>query len=383
MSNFLDAATSAVRNAGCQLLGVPTYINDTLQRLGFFPFDAARRAIPDFWRRALCDTDAPDPEPPPFTGGQCPTTYRVTVRRAFRQNTTGNQQNQTGLAAGNFLGPLRQERRQVGNNLVLFVIDGNGQETATFSVNNQTNTVLFLGIDGATRLDGQPDDCGDPEPEYDPVEPGDVTYETNITYDNSSGVSVTIPVVLIFARAQLTANANITIPFTLNLTPTLNVTGNLGLDGTVNFNFGGGNSTSLPKDPRKGDCGDIPLPDGEVPEDPTDSDKEPQKERDREVVLKGVLVTVNSLEGFRATQLMQNENPDIYVPNLGFVNFLVRVGEISGGWTGDIPVKNRRHLIECPWSDGAIDVKGTPQPGVTWTLTKVFGYAGTPVEYVQ
>lgn len=231
-------------------------------------------------------------------------------------------------------------------------------------------------------MDNQPDTCGDPDPDYEDLEPGDVTINQDITYNNSAGVSITIPVVLVYARANIDATANITIPFTANINGELEVTGNVNLDGTVNINIGSAGGGDAPKDPRKSPCDDIALPDGEVDEDPTDSDQPPQPDRDAEKVIKGVLVTVTALSNERASTIVQDENPDIYVPSLGHVQFLCRVGETSAAWTSDIPVKNRRNLIQCPWDWGAIDVRGTPQPGVTWQLTPIVGYVGQPVEYV-
>lgn len=346
--------------------------------------------IPNLWRRALCDTDAPPPASPPFTGGQCQAAYNIVVTWAGSGGAEGQPcQNRNGSGNGSAQGPVSFAgitRLPVGNGFRL-VANFRDRFGAALSI----STSLFSDACGGgsitniqfTRVDGQPDNCGNPPIVYPPLTPPDVTIPRDIPYTNSDGVDVTIPVVFVFARAQLDVNANVTIPFTLNLTPTLNITGNLNVDGTVNFNFGGGTATTLPKDPRKDDCGDIPGSDGPVPTDPTDSEQPPEPDRDREEVIKGVLVTVTALSNERASLIVQSDNPDIYAPSLGHVQFLCRVGDTSAAWTSDQPVKNRRNLIPCPWSDGAIAVRGTPQPGVTWTLTPIRGYAGVPVEYVE
>lgn len=383
MSSFLDSLGNAARSAACTVLGSSEYINDTLQRLGAFPFDAARRAIPNFWRNALCDTPAPEAQPPPFTGGQCAFSYNIRTRAKFTQNSTGDDFDSTTSFATPVLGPISQTKRRVGVNEVLFAIAGDGEEIALRSVNAETNTIDILTILDVTPTNGQPDVCGDPPPDYPPVSPPDVTVPRDVPYTQSDGTDITIPVVFVFARAQLDIDANITIPFTVNLNGELNVTGNLNLDGTVNFNFGSALGGGQPKDPRKDGCKDVAIPTETPPEDPTEADQPDEPERERERLLIGVLVTVTSLQNERASLIVQDDNPDIYVPSLGHVNFLCRVGTTQGGWTTDIQVKNRRHLIQCPWDGGAVAVRGTPQPGVTWTLTPIYSYQGQPVEYVQ
>lgn len=365
--------------------------------MGFFPFDQARRAVPDFWRNLLCDTPAPNPNPPPFTGGQC--TFQYNHRYNRTQYPFNNCVASTGTGGSNgYWGPITNFStftEPVGTGVTGYFmrfnhhgLGGARQQnpvTATIEYGRSANTcpATTLNSNQFIPTGGQPDNCGDPPPNYDPVEPGDVTINTNITYDNSSGVSVTIPVVLVYARAQLDVDANITIPFTLNLTPTVNFSGTVNFNGEVNIGTVPNGTGTRPKDPRKGDCGDISEPVVEPPTDPTDSEQPPQPDRERETVIKGVLVTVTALSNERASLLVQSDNPDIYVPSLGHVQFLCRVGATSAAWTSDQPVKNRRNLIPCPWEDGAIDVRGTPQPGVTWTLTPIRGYAGIPVEYVE
>lgn len=88
----------------------------------------------------------------------------------------------------------------------------------------------------------------------------------------------------------------------------------------------------------------------------------------------GVLVTTTEINaGTSLTQIFQEEaNPDVWAPNLGYVNFLIRVSADKYGWTVDQPVKNRRHLIPCPWPQGAVSVAGTPRPGVSWDLQPIY-----------
>lgn len=397
MSNFLDAVTGAAGSATCQLLGVPQYVDDMIQRVGFPLYNNPLVAIPNFWRNALCDTDAPPPNPPAFTGGQCPVKYNIAV--AFRRDTpgTGCPTTVDNRSLTGYWGPIGSPRIVNGtapsnriSNTITFRTRGNGgapnagEDTSlSFGSSNPDCPPGVIQSFTVTRQDGQPDNCGNPPPFYPPLRPPDVTIPRSVPYENSSGVTVTVPIIFVFARATIDATANITIPFTANINGTLNVSGTVNLNGEVNINIGTAGNPPVPKDPRKDPCDDIAIPDGEVPEDPTDADQPNRPDREREEVITGVLVTVTSLSNERASTIVQGDNPDIYAPSLGFVQFLCRVGETAGGWTSDQPVKNRRNLIPCPWGDGAVAVRGTPQPGVTWTLTPVFGYAGVPVQYVQ
>lgn len=367
-----------------------------LDRVGFFPFTEARRAVPDFWRNLLCDTPAPAPNPPPFTGGQCSALYTV---KGSAQTFSPTQciPSNTPFNFGNYWGPIGSPtvvRAGSGQQGKLYNLQFSNYGNGSFPMSIPQTTSLFVGGAGnscpdvtlqsftPTRVDGLPDNCGNPDPIYRPVQPGDVTVNQDVTYDNSQGATVTIPVVLVYARAQVDVDANITIPFTLNLTPTINFSGTVNLNGEVNIGTVPNGAGTRPKDPRKGDCGDIPETTEPPPDDPTDSEQPSQSERDREETIIGVLVTVTTLSNERASLIVQDDNPDIYAPSLGHVQFLCRTGDTSAAWTSDQPVKNRRNLIPCQWSLGAIAVRGTPQPGVTWTLTPIRGYAGVPVEYV-
>lgn len=383
MSNFLDAAGQAARSGVCSLLGLPNYVNDMIERVGFPAYNNPLVAIPNFWRNALCDTPPPNPNPSPFAGGQCEIFYNVSYRFIFTRNSDNQQFDISGERVG-LRGPISQSTGQVAEQFVLIANTSDQGAVVLTGANNQTNTINEARILSVTPTNPSDiDNCGDPNPEYEDLEPGDTTFNTNITFNNALGVAVIIPVVFVYARAQILANGQLIIPFTLNLSGGVAFQGSVSLDGTVNFNFVPSGSGTAPKDGRKCDCGDISLPDGEVEEDPTDSDQPDQPDRDETKVIKGVLVTVTQISDIKATAIAQDENPDIYAPSLGYVNFLCRIGRTSGGWTVDLPVKNRRCLIQCPWDDGAVEVRGTPQPGVTWVLTPIYGYAGQPVEYVQ
>lgn len=227
-----------------------------------------------------------------------------------------------------------------------------------------------------TREDGLPDICGNPPPTPPPPPGFDAPYP--FTYPTPEGDTINAPVTFNFGPAFIGVGAAVFIPVNLrfDLNPTLNISG------TINVNTGNFSPTFGPPDaPITGDNGpgDVvtppgpppgPLPPGMPPDPvtPPEEDKKPLK------TIRGVVVT-SSINALPATVIFQQENPDIYAPNLGFVAFLIKT---TGGfaWTADIPVKNTRQIIQCPWNYGAVDVRGTAQSGVLFSLKPIFDVVG-------
>jgi hypothetical protein len=297
----------------------------------------------------------------------------------------------------------------------IFVIDGNGDEFVTGPASTSCVGYRFVSF-YFERQDGLPDDCGDPPPEIpDPPPPGwNGPTTINITYNNNDGIDVTVPIGFVFGYADIDINGQLEIPITLNT----DVTGNFNFDtnidgriefsnnGDINFNFGGrdfdfrpppgwrpddviegpppppGTSPEPPPPPGSGPPppGSEPPPpadgvDDEIPP-PPDPDVPPPDEEipppDEYEVIIGVRVIVTSFQGSPITRLQQGSNPDVQIPDLGLVQFLIRTGQINAGWSEDIRVKNVNQVIPCPWPKGAIDVRGTPRGGVTWELRPIY-----------
>lgn len=268
---------------------------------------------------------------------------------------------------------------------------GNPQSLLTRTVRTEYNCGTFIGgirnvsigNISVVRQDGQPDNCGNPDPiPPDPIPTGGLP-PVPITFDfapdiNNPSLTVNVTGTAIVLPVFVNAKAEINVPVSLSLNvdnqgDLLELNANINLStGDVSINVGG---TPGNRDPGQDDCDpDYTEPTEEpppspVPVGPTD---EPRPEEGEEVII-GVLVTVTSVSNSAKPSVIgQDANPDIYVPSLGHVNFLCRTGAGPvGGWMPDQPVKNRRCLIKCDWDYWAIDVKGTPQPGVTWILTPI------------
>lgn len=221
------------------------------------------------------------------------------------------------------------------------------------------------------RTDGLPDDCGNGPPQYpnDPEPP----IPPNLSIDINLGGGNTI-----------------NVPVNISFNPDIGININIGDD--ININHDGddidfdipGPTPGLPPAPGGGAK---PSPD-DTTTDPDDPDPPPPPSGDDPAteeppeeppeVIRAVLVTVTSVDP-ASSVIFQEDNPDVYIPDLGVVNFRCRARDGASGWTPDQRVKNLRCFIVCEWDGGAFEVKGTPRPGVEWTLTPIIDLSSIPV----
>lgn len=240
-------------------------------------------------------------------------------------------------------------------------------------------------IDSIQNLDDPSNSCSNGVLPTLPWSPGDFTFDDNITYTNNDGLDITIPVVAVIAPININLNGELNIPVNFNFDVPFNINPEFNFSFDVDFPIGGGQPRINPQ-PRNPPP---KLPDGvrdiddpndfepitPPPSAPPGTEPPPKEEKpdEPEAVIRAVLVTVTNVSAdSRVGLLTQESNPDILVPNAGYINFAIGVGNSSIGWTEDIPVKNRRHFIPCPWIGGAFAVRGTPRDGVTWELTPIY-----------
>jgi len=382
MPTFLEGLKTAVQEGYCSILGnlgneLELFKNVTN------PFGIPQVNLPRILYTRICPLSPPS-EPitsPPFTGGQCPgLAYRV----AFTDTATaipGNPSGAVDFTASDIItltGKINGSGgTTVGQNRrgVIFSDGATDGRTLTTSGNVNSYSSIITTITSVTRVGGVPDTCGDPPIVTPPYTPGGNTYTTNNTYNNDEGISVTIPVLLVFGYATVNVDGTISIPINANFTA--NPEFNFNFD--FNLNTGGLEpQPSNPNSPIDSPCSDpggytpdptIPAPPVSIPDAPpvppaTDEPTERQR------LLKGCIVTTTMLDG-NETTIFQQENPDIYVPAVGYVQFRIRVGNASA-WTTDLPVKSLRAFIPCSWDAGAIEVKGTPRFGNQFTVTPVY-----------
>lgn len=363
------------------------------------PFNAAKHLIP--W---ICNDEPPELPDPAFEGGQCDgVIYEIRVSLRGYDNGFICEQSSvwSPVIETEVRGPITSIN-QFGDGTTAGGCPAfTGVEVyAKPSSSNPSGRVVLIQaanpnyvayrIDYVRRKDGLPDDCGDgpiPPPIYNE---GDNIVNIEFQYTPRGLPPVILGGVLAIGYANINLNGQITIPFTFNFNANFEgkLTGEFNLNkNEVNLDVrvAPPDSPRLPDDLRP--PGGIRIPGTPVepppvPEDPID-DEVDEDERDPIRVIKGVVVTVTSInERNPFTEIFQDDNPNVWVPDLGLVQFLIRTGKLNAAWTADIRVKNIRQFIPVPdWEFGAIAVRGTPREGVQWTLTPVYVQVETTNEF--
>jgi hypothetical protein len=347
--------------------------------------------------RLFCNKD---PISDPFTPGNCDYGYNVTVRIRISGSPTPGDNRDLSIFWQKW-GPIgtatyrRVEEGEIGGRQLLFidatdrgfVADGQPQAYGKREIAGPISfhalaTCVILGIT-ATPIDPNADlNCGG-NPPVPPYQPEDHTYPININFDIDS-VSYNLPFTAVVGLFYVDADLNLKMPVTFDIDPTFNAnltfapkfTATLNLTtGNTEINWFEGDGGPPPNQlPPSSDSPPITRPDNQPPSPPDGIDSPPSDPDDVEAgrILIAVLVTVTQAAPNRVTKIFQDGNPDIYAPNLGFVSFAYRTSGGAVGWTNDIPVKNLRAYIPAPVQTGAVEVRGTPGPGVTWALTPVY-----------
>lgn len=380
MTTYGDGLTNAVRNAFCTALGTINNYNNYFASLPFGFTNIASGPVSNIYR-LVCNREPPQPPPPPFRGGQCcGLNYNVFVSATTKRE---GEAAESGTSSGTFFGRIDRITlefpTEFSYNVAVYWAPAPGCSTQQRSViaggagaKKYEKDQCIINDINVFPVSGS-DDCGDPPPIIPP--PDNNYHRPNIefNYQPDFGPEVNLNGILIFARPTVNFNGNLNIPVRIDLggvNPTFN--GQLNLNGPLlQFNFGSPNYSPSPS-PTPDDF--TPPPDvPEVPDDVPTPILPPSPnvpDDDTTPVIRGVIVTSTIVPG-NAGIIYQDGNPDIYIPNIGFVNFLVAIGQ-QVAWTVDLPVKNRRCLIPCPWEGGAIAVRGTPREGVSWQLSPVY-----------
>lgn len=358
MPSFLESATGFLKGKVCEALNT---IGDAFTLAANVTAEPLNRLnVANGLGALLCDlpTDNLQAAEPPFTGGQCPgVNYRINWSWSAPGFNSGPQ-------TADRVGPLGFSRAGTGS---LDCGPGGGTYNV-YTVTEATGNApvsLAAGCDAVLnnltveRLDGQPDNCGDPPGEY--PTPGDTyNFGGDITYEGDDNTNITVPVVGVFAPIYVDVDGSLRIPVNIDVGG-VELTGNLTISPEFTVNLRPKGITSGPGEPDDPELGPG-QPGVPVPEDEPDVDR-----------IIGVLVfstltsNVENSTGFASVG-----GPTFHVPRLGSVQFAVKTGN-SIGWTSDLDVKNLECYIPCPAPQGAIAVRVTPITGVTRTFTPVRG----------
>jgi hypothetical protein len=229
-----------------------------------------------------------------------------------------------------------------------------------------SNVPFSEGTIQLTRVDGQPDTCGNPDvPPPPPFPPGGDTFDIDVTYQDNDGDIVDID-------GDVTIYAPIIapiIPVTVYAPVTVDL-GGVTFDGSLEFspefkfNFG-----TPPGDDSTGGGAPPSIP------EPPDSDPD-QPEDDSNVRLLGVVVRSQQSGRILQTEIAQVDGPTLYVPRIANVYFRVRSAGVSS-WLGPYDVKTSNAWVPVPentfavgtavdwesgWTGSASEIKGTGNP---------------------
>lgn len=379
MGTFSTAVGNAARSAFCSYLnGWSNWSNWFFSDPIFGNTDILAGARESIYR-LVCDIEPPSPPPDRVPGGQCVTGYYVRVYdeifstiagvEAWRNNILAIQAPSvaisgpiTGLYESSDLRSLvvRTATSPAGDRVISSV--------GTSTTIRRHRNYRFLEI---TRADGLPDNCGSLPGTDPPTTPP--TSTVNVTYNTQNNAIITLPVTFIYAPIRVGVNGTLNVPVSVRVNNELNPSF------TLNINLSDGTVTTNPADNGDGVAPKVPQNEYDTPTDtpptppgvPDSTSLPPSTEPPASVSrIRGVVVTVPTAPPGQSV-IFQTSNPDIYIPRLGNVQFLCNIGGVEA-WTEDIPVRNRRQVIQCPWEGGAIKVRGTPAPGVTWTLSPIW-----------
>lgn len=376
MSELYDLAGGIARDAGravlCGLGGLNRITadfnrkNNPLYRKS--PLDDVRDRISDGLERfcPLPPGRLPPFPTPPFEGGQCPVPYRLEIT-GIQQRTDNCSSSTVNFGTGIVFGPITNVRLGASTGPLTCdpAVEGFRQIQATtrdFTNGNLNQTVgSFRWVEilevQVIRVDGLPDDCGDPLPPLPPgpppSNPRPPSIDINVDLPDVGPTNVTFaPTVGII---YVDVNNEIQVPVNVRITgPTANIDFNIDFD--VNIT----NPTRPPRPinprpprddddrPAPPDCPLIPsCRDEPVPERPEDEDEDENEAKD--LVLKSVVVLSTRRGGrIRQTELQLGDGSGLFVPYLALVNVVYETEEGQSVTGNDILVKTTRCVIPVP-----------------------------------
>jgi len=389
MTSFIESLSDTVRNGFCTILETQLNYYNWATDAGI-PINPLAVIPPAVAYRIACNREPPELPDPEFSGGQCAFNYTVNVQWNRKTQVAFVCQD-SGLESTivlNVLGPiLGLAVAESSGQLRLQIVHGPGGASRTDAYAYAGTTgcpaeYTTYQITAVTPTGGGPDTCGDPPIIVPPAPPGWNNQEFNFTYQDNSTTDVDIEGNFTFTGPVVNFEGEINVPVRIDIgNVNIPINGTLNLNNAeLNINFNNNNyapsPSPSPDDYRSpDDTPDVPD-DVPVPVLPPSPDS-PQDETT--TIIRGVIVTVTEVADNTGI-IFQDGNPDIFIPNLGYINFLIAVGQ-RVAWTSDIPVKNRRNYIECPYQGGAISVEGTPRSGITWSLSPVYATEDEAIDF--
>lgn len=302
----------------------------------------------------VCDSPPVAPPPGPGIGLQCPVVYDLI--RVYYTSTTGAERSDT---FRNIQGPVQSI---TVTNSSTILVDGNGiSRSATHGSSNSPFTFQRTEAPGFDI-----NECGDAppvQPPFPPQPPGGEELPP-IQIDGPGGPIVFPPVGILYAPIEINVNNDIVVPIRLLLEPEIYLDGEFNITGDeINISIGGGGpGECLPPEPEETEQNDDPA------------------EPFRRFIAVRVQATIPGNFPDSLSQIFQTGgNPDVWIPDLGLVQFQIETNPdgTNLAWGRDHRVKSQNQIIFTDSPYGAVNVRGTPRPGVSFTITPILGE--TPV----
>ena len=388
-----ENAKEAARVVLCGLGGTQRIALDVIEKVNPLYRGSALQDFYERQNRAL-RSFCPVPDQPPienldpgFEGGQCPGVQYSVSGTWDLFNADGSLDISSTFGGAPTFGPI-EIRASDTNPAALFVFgfdaQGNPQQRFVGGSSDTSQKIVLTSAD-IVRLDGQPDDCGNPPPlppppgSPPPTDPRPTFPDVTINLPDVGPVVVAFAPVVGIIYADIDGRIKIPVRVNVNI-PAINL--NFDIDFNVDLTDPEAEPEPVPTEPGTDDDNrpiqpDCPIPDDciEEPdeEEPGTGDEDDRDSKGAEVVA-AIVLSVRNTNPTRATEIGQLSAPAIYAPAIGFINFVYERESGQEVFSSDIPVKNVSNVIPAP-NVGlkCIRVVGTPNQGFDFELLEVVG----------
>lgn len=403
---FGEYIAEGLKSALCTILQGAEVLEDTFREV-LDPNDPGYGYRARLIYSRFCDpSPPPPPRDPPFEGGQCEFCYSLTVTRTIIDSGVPGGDGQDSITQSVF-GPIsfsgieeiniapgvsRFESVFFTHGICNLPRSESPVRTVITADNADEDAIVTIDNISAVPQSGGPDDCGSPPPELPPTDPNNRRFPIDLDFEYNDGTDFFIDGDVFFGFAYFDNDFNLNIPLKFVLENNVRFNANFNFNsGDVNINFGDDYDYPTPLPPEgdyRPDPDSPPPPPTTVPpppdfqppfppnedpdaEDSEDFDSEEPQENPKIRRMIGVLVDTVVVPTV-PTELNQDVNPDVYVPDIGLVNFAYNIGGTRLYWGEDIRVKNRRQVIFTPSGRYAVAVSGTIRQGGEWVLTPIY-----------
>lgn len=359
MAGFASAVKRRTRQIACAIAQESKKADDFWKRPGFSNpiLGGFRDPVSEFIAPLVpvfCDIPPGDEEPitfpddPGFTGGQCDTLYLARV-----QVTTDNPNATPIDREQEFSGPLFGLKvDDLGNGVTDVYVehgldsDGNRGRTTIISGGFQVESSNFTNLG---RVDGLPDDCGDPPGG------GGTPDDVEVCYDTPDGTEVCVRVPIGGGPPTVRPDGGLNVPVRFDFP-----------DGpiTVDLPIGGGEPIIKPGGGTPGASPCCPPFSPDSPEPPPNQDDPPPPDGEEQFI--GLIVKIETVGARRAATELDGGGISLFIPRAAVISIAIDIGG-RRTWTADVNIRKRNQYVPVP----------SPGVGYTWAIYNEPGFTTT------